>query len=222
MTNVKFYKLKKIINDLKKIDIYSLNEQKLNTLNNIYKFYFENDKSFPSKKELRIKFKEKRKNLSKDFIKQKSEQFCEKFVNSFYYKNANTIFCYLSFNNEIITDEIMYHTLKDKKNLCVPVINKNEMFAAQIKNLNHFKKNKYGILEPVDYTILNKNYIDIVIVPALVFNPLGFRLGYGGGFYDRFLTNYKKISIGFVLSQFCIDFFIPGKFDKIVDILFIE
>ncbi len=215
-------KLKEIIPDLNKINFSSLSPEKIETLNNIYKFYFENSKNFPSKKELRKKIKEERKKLTKQFIKEKSEIFCKKFLNSDYYKSANSIFCYISFNNEIITDQILKQTLKDKKKLGVPIIKDNEIFAAKIEDLTNFKENRYGILEPLNYTILDKDDIDITIVPALLFNPLGFRLGYGGGFYDRFLTDYKRISVGFILSQFCVDYFIPERFDKIVDILFIE
>lgn len=218
----KLEKLKNIISDLNKIDYSILNDSQIKTIDNMYKFYIEGDKNFPDKKKLRKIFRQKRDNLEHSIILEKSEILSEKFLDSKYYKEANNIFCYVSFNNEIITSKILEKTLIDKKNLCVPVIIDNEILPANITNLNNLKKNKFGILEPIDYKILDKNKIDITIVPALVFNHLGFRLGYGGGYYDRFLTDYKNLSIGFCLKDFCIDYFIPDKFDKIVNILFIQ
>ncbi|HOJ64038.1 MAG TPA: 5-formyltetrahydrofolate cyclo-ligase [Spirochaetota bacterium] len=219
---VKFEKLKEIIPDFNKINFDSLNEKEIITLDNIYKFYFEENKNFLNKKDLRKIFKAKRDNLPKDLIKKKSKFFTDKFLDSVYYKKADTIFCYVSFNNEIITDEILKQVLEDKKNLCIPLMIGKDMYPCKVEDLNNLKKNKFGILEPTEYTILDKNQIDVTIVPAILFNPLGFRLGYGGGYYDRFLEDYKNLSIGFAFSDFCIDYFIPDRFDKRVDILFIQ
>ena len=79
------------------------------------------------------------------------------------------------------------------------------MIPAVINSLNNLERNKFGILEPRKYKIIDKNDIDLVIVPAFGYNPLGYRIGYGGGYYDVFLKDFKGFSIGMVLKDFLIN-----------------
>jgi len=113
----------------------------------------------------------------------------------FFYK-ARYIFCYVSFNSEIDTFPIIKNLLKLGKTVTVPKINSknHEMKAYVIDDITRcLEYGKYDILEPksickeADYS-----KIDLIIVPGLVFTLEGHRLGYGGGFYDRFLEQYKK------------------------------
>lgn len=117
------------------------------------------------------------------------------------YKNAKNIFIYVSYKSEIDTLNIINHAIEDNKNIFIPKTYKDKsMKAINIRSLDDLKKNKLGILEPVneDY-VINKKDIDLIIVPGAVFDKFGNRIGYGGGYYDRYLEEIKnkknKVSI---------------------------
>lgn len=118
-----------------------------------------------------------------------------KFFESESYKNAQTIFIYVSYRSEVDTHEIIKKALLDNKNICVPkIISKQDgMEAILIKNFDDLKSGKYGILEPVNRdSKIEECKIDLVVIPGLAFDWDGGRIGYGGGFYDRFLVEVKS------------------------------
>ncbi len=206
---------------------FLLNNQKLNfnqkkALRYIFNHYKKYSKDKNNKVELRKKLKEKISKFSSLNLKKKSLTLNKMIINSIEFQHANTVFCYISFDNEIDTFYILKYCLKHNKVLSVPVIKDNKMFPAVISNLENFKKNKYGILEPKDYKIINIKKIDLVIVPALGYNPLGYRIGYGGGYYDCFLKNFNGVSFGMVLKSFLIKNIIPEKHDLPVKKIFIQ
>jgi 5-formyltetrahydrofolate cyclo-ligase len=119
----------------------------------------------------------------------------DKFFKSVNYKNAQTIFIYVSCKSEVDTHEIIKKALLDNKSICVPkVISLKEgMEAISIKSFNDLRTGKFGILEPVSSERkLESSKIDMVVIPGLAFDWEGGRLGYGGGFYDRFLVGIKN------------------------------
>lgn len=153
------------------------------------------------KKELRKQFRLLRKeNCSLD----KSKIITAKLLNSEEYKNASSVFVYVSYNTEVDTLGIITQALKDKKKVAVPVMTDvaHTMVFIEIRELDSLEKNSYGILEP---KLLQENIVlpddkTIVIVPALAFDKRGYRLGYGGGYYDKYLSEHKtmcNIGIGF-------------------------
>jgi 5-formyltetrahydrofolate cyclo-ligase len=111
------------------------------------------------------------------------------------YKAAQTIFVYVSFGSEVETHKVIEHALKHEKNVCVPkVINRNEgMKAIQIWSFEELKTSNYGILEPANINCeIKPENIDFVLAPGLLFDMNGGRLGYGAGYYDRFLKSVRK------------------------------
>ena len=176
-----------------------------------------------NKKILRKKIKLRKLNISITELKKKSLLLSEMILNSNEYKKAKSIFCYISFEDEIDTFKILENSLNNNKILSVPVIKTNRgMISAIITSLDNLEKNKYGILEPINYQIIDKNDIDLAIVPGLGYNPLGYRIGYGRGYYDIFLKDFKGLSIGMVLKDFLIQGLVPEKFDIPVKKLFIQ
>ena len=110
------------------------------------------------------------------------------------YKNSKLVMSYVSFSNEVDTRIFIKETLKTKR-VAVPKIDfmKKEIIPVEINSLNGLEKNRYGILEPTSFE--NKvavNEIDLVIVPGIVFDINGYRIGYGGGYYDRFLVKIPQ------------------------------
>ncbi len=111
------------------------------------------------------------------------------------YQQAKTVFCYCSTELELSTNEILAFTLAQGKTLCVPRCEApGEMTARRIRTLDALRAGRFGIREPDDSTpIVMPTQIDLCIVPCLAADFSGYRLGYGGGYYDRFLAQAGDI-----------------------------
>src|SRR3989338_1251735 len=153
---------------------------------------------------------EKRKSLSKREIDEKSAAIREKLFSLNRFKDAKNIMFYVSFNNEVNTIEMIKELLKNKKenkkNIIVPYVEKNNPIL-QLSKLNSFddlEPKTFGILEPKADKIrkLNIDDLDLVIVPGIVFDKNGHRIGYGHGYYDGFLKKIraKKVGLAFELQ----------------------
>ncbi|WP_027623261.1 5-formyltetrahydrofolate cyclo-ligase [Clostridium lundense] len=127
--------------------------------------------------------------------KKYDEEIFKKVIESKYYKEAKSIFIFVSYKTEVDTHKIIKKALEDGKVISVPkVISKKDgMYGAIINKFSDLKPGKYGILEPGEENIkiLEKD-IDLVLIPGAVFDKEGGRIGYGGGFYDRFLVKVRK------------------------------
>ena len=137
----------------------------------------------------------------------KSEVIKNHFLQLLDLLNAKTIMTYLSFDNEVRTDELISELIKSKKIICVPKLFGKKMIPYKIFSINEdFIIDRYGIREPQNDISreMDPGKIDIVIIPGVVFDLDGGRYGYGGGYYDRFLAilkpTAKKIAIAFDLQ----------------------
>lgn len=171
------------------------------------------------KEQLRNKYLEKRNQLNFENIKLYSEQITRKILATDLYSNASTIFLYLSIGSEFDTWPLLKKILSDKKTPCVPVIKKKIMYITRVNETTEYIQGHFGIYEPVNHIILSHEQIDLALVPGLVFTQEGYRIGYGGGYYDKFLAEYKGISISAVFPGFIDNSFVPESFDRPVDYL---
>ncbi len=143
----------------------------------------------------------------------KSEVIKNHFLQLLDLLNAKTIMTYLSFDNEVRTDELISELIKSEKIICVPKLFRKKMIPYRIFSINEdFIIDRYGIREPQNDISreMDPGKIDIVIIPdsGPPFRPEedldGGRYGYGGGYYDRFLAilkpTAKKIAIAFDLQ----------------------
>jgi len=137
----------------------------------------------------------------------KSEVIKNHFLQLLDLLNAKTIMTYLSFDNEVRTDELISELIKSEKIICVPKLFEKKMIPYKIFSINEdFIIDRYGIREPQNDISreMDPGKIDIVIIPGVVFDLDGGRYGYGGGYYDRFLAilkpTAKKIAIAFDLQ----------------------
>lgn len=127
--------------------------------------------------------------------------------------SANTVAIYLSYNHEVDTWPLIKEMI-NKKTLCVPVIDKNnQMHFVKLDDLRCLEKNKYGIYEPVSGETIDKNNIDLIIVPIVAYNHDNYRLGYGGGYYDRYLFDYRGKTIGIAFRFQREDHYFPENHD---------
>lgn len=143
------------------------------------------------KDNIRSLIKEKRNALTEEEKRVKDEKIFTKIINSDYYKNSNVIFVYVSFKGEVDTHKLIKYSLNIGKTICVPkVISKKEgMEAIIINSFDELNPGKYNILEPKDSCKkIDTNRIELILMPGVAFDKNGGRIGYGGGFYDRFLN----------------------------------
>ena len=163
------------------------------------------------KKEFRKKVINLRKEKDKDFIKHNSDIITDKLLNLDCIKNAKNIMLYLDFNNEVSTDSLIKKLLNLGKIVSSPITLKEErkLIPSQITDLkNGIQYGAYNIREPKPECspAINIKDLDVIIVPAVAYDKNCYRLGYGGGFYDRFLENLRKdavtIGIAFDLQIF--------------------
>lgn len=142
------------------------------------------------KSELRRFYRAARKALSADEKQEINAGIAENVLKSDWYRVSGCIFCYVSTPDEIGTFPILRQALADGRTLCVPLCGaKGEMTARRISSLDELQSGAYGILEPSDSApVVAPEDISLVIVPALACDRDGCRLGYGGGYYDRFLA----------------------------------
>lgn len=177
------------------------------------------------KKTLRKKYLEKRNNLTEDYIKEKSKNIWENILKLKQYNNCETIFIFLSMKSEVDTYSFIEKAFQDKKRVCVPILKegKANMEFSQIKDFSNLQKNNFGTLEPKFKNIVNCDEKTIVIVPAIVFSKDKYRIGYGGGYYDKFLNENKPmLSIGVCFEKFIVDKIEIEEYDRKVDIVFTE
>ena len=151
---------------------------------------------------------------------EKSRIIQEKVLTYSAIKQANSVFLYLSFGSEVETLFLAKELLAMGKRVAVPRCNPKTrtMVAVEIQDLAQLRTGAYGILEPDHHgTEIPKTELDVVLVPALAFDRDGFRLGYGGGYYDKFLADFSGKTIGLAFSDCVVDRLPRETFDLPVD-----
>ena len=150
------------------------------------------------KRELRKRMKLKRSELS-DCERQAYDSIIyEKLISSEEYLKAKVIFIYVSYGDEVNTHLVIKHALNSSKRICVPKVISKEigMKSIEINSLDELTAGAYGILEPnSEGVVIKPDEMDMIILPGLAFDKKGGRLGYGGGFYDRYLTKVGENTV---------------------------
>ncbi|MET3616924.1 5-formyltetrahydrofolate cyclo-ligase [Peptoniphilus olsenii] len=167
------------------------------------------------KKSLRKEFFAKRANIENRYEKSKLIQ--EKLRELDIYINAKSVFVFISYKTEVNTHEIIDMIKEDGKKLLVPLVIGKEMVATEIDGLSELKPNKMGILEPEDGEPVTD--IDLTITPGLAFDDRGYRLGYGGGFYDKFFEKIDTISLAIGFEEQRTNKVFNEEYDRKVDYL---
>lgn len=175
------------------------------------------------KNELRKKHKYLRQAFSEAEKAQLDRRITESFLKLESYKNADTLFAFVSKDIEVSTREIISDALARKKKVAVPLCDTktSTMSFYYINSFNDLRKKHFGILEPDDKKCApaGVNDAQLIIVPGLVFDKKGYRIGFGKGYYDRFVSDYNGVKIGVCYSE-CIEEEIPYDInDKKVDLV---
>lgn len=151
------------------------------------------------KKEIRRSYLERR-NASTAFdIFKKSNEIITRLLSLKECIKAKTIFIYISFGSEVNTHGLI-RLLLNKKKVFVPFLDKkkNEIYISELKKWDDLSSGAYGILEPRKECIIKKkpNEAEISLVPGIAFDEEGYRVGYGGGYYDKLLKKIDGEKIG--------------------------
>lgn len=118
------------------------------------------------------------------------------------FQTATNIACYIDFRNEVSTKSLIQWMWKNNKNVFIPLVNfkTKEMTFHQFMDYESLSISKFGILEPNPqvHPVVDATLIDFMICPGVAFTTSGYRMGYGAGFYDRFLSTLipKPITVG--------------------------
>ena len=139
------------------------------------------------KKALRARIRELKRAMTESEIEGKSAVLAQKFRASSLYAQANTIYGYLPYNQEVRTVAILQQALQDGKRVAVPKVFGEQMRFIYLEDLSAVEKGYAGIPEPVADGPVADDPTALVLMPGLAFDAKGHRIGYGGGFYDRFL-----------------------------------
>ena len=140
------------------------------------------------KKELRDYIRKFKRAMTKEEIEARSEKLGELFLASDLYKQAKNIYGYLPYNQEVRTTAMLEQAQRDGKRIAVPKILGDTMIFVWLDDLTAVERGYSGIPEPIDLTPVADDPTALVLMPGLAFDPQGHRIGYGGGFYDRFLA----------------------------------
>lgn len=140
------------------------------------------------KTELRREIRARKRAMTEAEIETRSAKLAQLFFASEAYQNAKTIYGYLPYNQEVRTVPMLERALKDGKKVAVPKVYGDEMKFLYLDDLNAVVKGYAGIPEPIADEPVAQDKTALVLMPGLAFDPQGHRIGYGGGFYDKFLA----------------------------------
>ena len=141
-----------------------------------------------NKKELRQAIRARKRAMTEEEITAKSAALAEKFLASPAYRSARTIYGYLPYNQEVRTVPMLEQALRDGKKVAVPKCYGDEMKFLYLDDLTQVEKGYAGIPEPIADGPVADDESALVLMPGLAFDEAGHRIGYGGGFYDKFLS----------------------------------
>lgn len=140
------------------------------------------------KKQLRKQIREQKRAMTEEQIQTASQKLGELFAATEEYKNAKTIYGYLPYNQEVRTVPMLERALAEGKKVAVPKVYGDEMRFIYITDMSGLEKSNMGIPEPVADEPVADDPHALVLMPGVAFDKEGHRIGYGGGFYDKFLA----------------------------------
>lgn len=169
------------------------------------------------KKFLRKEIQNKLKQISSETRKKYEEIIYKKLFENENFKKAKCIALTISFGTEINTFPIIEKLFEEKKIVCSPICNKEtkEMFFYKFCSNEDLVQGYYGIMTPreIKENFIKKEDIDLILVPGVAFDKENFRIGFGGGYYDRYLKDFKGSTISLAFKEQIIEKVPRNEFD---------
>lgn len=177
------------------------------------------------KNELRARYKKLRDSFPTEKKSDFDRKLTENILNLDEYKRAEVLFAFISKDIEVDTTAIIADAFSSGKRVAVPRCNEDTTITFYyISSYDDLEKGYYGLLEPDTERCVRaeEKDADMVLVPGLVYDREGFRLGFGKGYYDRFLTDYDGLTVGVCYSR-CIEEKLPrGFYDRPIKLVVTE
>jgi 5-formyltetrahydrofolate cyclo-ligase len=173
------------------------------------------------KSRLRKQLLDARDSLSLDFINITSKQIQDNLRKVDFFRNAKSVGAYYSIGSEVKTQDILQEILKSGKDLALPKVVKKDLVFKKIKSISDLEEGNFSVMEPKDYCEDMKK-IEVIIVPAIALTREGHRLGYGFGYYDRYLSGKKLKTIALSYSKQVIRSFPHSDHDVRIDCIVTE
>jgi len=188
------------------------------------------------KNELRAELLEKRRSILPEKREEWDRKISNIFLGSISYRFCDIVLIYASTKDEISTKFIIEHSLANKKIVACPISNTgdNTLSFKTINSMDELYSGSYNILEPPkanpDFKdILNERTLSgkrpplaVCVIPCLAYDSEGYRMGYGKGYYDRFLPTFEGTKIGLCYSDFKSNKLPKGKYDIKLDVIITE
>lgn len=164
-------------------------------------------------------FRQHAKNVRKNAFSKNSAEILKNLQKIPEFSCANTIFSYVNTQTEVITLDVNQYILNKKKTLALPKVYGKSMEFHKVFNLeNDLISGSFNILEPL-YNLPKIYDFDVILVPAVAYSMGGYRLGYGAGFYDKYLENKKGVFIGICFDVQIFNEIPKDEFDIKMDFL---
>lgn len=178
---------------------------------------------------LRERYINIRRTLPSDIKKERDNKICSLLLSLASYRYSDIILMYFPCKDEVDIKSVIVQALNDGKKVALPKCRKEDrsMQFYFINSLNDLsQKGAFGIPEPSEtlpvYNPASDTRPAVCIIPAIVYDKEGFRIGYGKGFYDRYLPSFSGTKIGLSYNDFIIDKVPRGKYDLSADVLITE
>jgi len=168
------------------------------------------------KKSLRNLLLEKRDSTSYDLMKIASEKMQKKLNKINAFRNAQKIGAYYPIGSEILTQDIIQELLSNGKDVFLPKVIGKKIEFRKIVDFSSLEKARFDIMEPKEDCHIDNN-LDVILVPTVGISQTGVRLGYGHGFYDRYLAEHKTTTISLTLEKQIIKNIPKSEHDVIID-----
>ena len=165
------------------------------------------------KSELRKQILQEVKAISQEKKQAMDQALTDQFLKHPFYQEAKVIATYLSFPHEFQTQELIEQALKDGKKVLIPKTYPKGRMDFVVYDSQQLVKTSFGLLEPQgNLEVVDASQIDLIHVPGLAFTTEGYRIGYGGGYYDRYLEHFSGHTLSTIYPCQIQDF-IPENHD---------
>lgn len=147
------------------------------------------------KKELRKEIIKKRRLLNPKELEDKSHLILDKIMHSVDILRDMNVMIYMDYKNEVKTKDILQYIISQNAHVILPRVDMSNhtLTLHRVENTKELILSDYGILEPkLGYNTVTINDVDLILAPGVAFDKRGYRLGYGGGFYDQLLSHKRK------------------------------
>jgi len=188
------------------------------------------------KNEVRSELLERRRAIPPEKREEWDKKISGIFLNSISYRFCDIILIYVSAKDEISTSAIIEHSLANKKIVACPISNTgdNTLSFKTISSTGELYSGSYNIFEPPKTNPDFRDFLNssaaggkrqplaICVIPCLSYDSEGYRMGYGKGYYDRFLPAFEGTKIGLCYSEFKSNKLPKGKYDVKLDVIITE